>query len=101
MPTGDVPTWLKLVRRSAGAVDGFERVAEIGGGGVRGGDGVAAGLDFDSAVAAGGADELLDRPAGPVLDPAADREGGEHDAQVGVDGLALVVVDRPGLQVML
>jgi site-specific DNA recombinase len=25
------PTWLKLVRRSAGAVDGVERVAEVGG----------------------------------------------------------------------
>jgi hypothetical protein len=42
-----------------------------------------------------------DRPAGALLDEPADRERGEHDAEVGVDGLALVVVDRPGGQVVL
>ena len=69
--------------------------------GVGGGDDVVAGLDLDGAVAAGGVDELADRPAGLVLDPAADGQGGEHDGQVGFDGVALVVVDRPGLQVVL
>jgi hypothetical protein len=61
---------------------------------------VGAGLDFDGAVAAGVADEFLDRPAGTVFDPAADGQGGERDGQVGFDGVALVVVDRPGLQVV-
>jgi hypothetical protein len=67
---------------------------------VGGGDGVVAGLDFDDAVTARGADELLDRPAGAVFDPPADRERSEHDREVGLDGLALVVVDRPSLQVV-
>jgi hypothetical protein len=31
---------------------------------------------------AGGADELLDAPAGHGLDPVADGQGGEHDRQV-------------------
>jgi hypothetical protein len=59
-----------------------------------------AGLDLDGAVAAGGADELADRPAGTVLDPAGHGQGGEHDREVRVDRLTLVVVDRPGLQVV-
>ena len=53
------------------------------------------------AVAACGADEFLDAPTGLVLDPVADGQGGEHDAQVGLDGVAGVVVDRAGLQVVL
>ena len=82
-------------------MDAVEDVAEVIGQGVGCGDGVVAGLDLDGAVAAGGADELPDRPARPGFDSAADREGGEHDGQVGVDGVALVVVDGPGLQVVL
>ena len=42
----------------------------------------------------------MDQPV-CVLDPAADGEGGEHDGQVGLDGVALAVVDGPGLQVAL
>jgi hypothetical protein len=34
-----------------------------------------------------------------MLEPAADRQGGEHDREVGFDGVAFAVVDRPGLQV--
>ena len=49
----------------------------------------------------GGADELADRPAGGVLNPAADGQRGEHDREVGFDRVALVVVDGPGLQVVL
>ena len=56
----------------------------------------SAGLDLHGAVAAGGADEFLDAPAGLGLDPVADGHGGEHDGQVGVDGFAFVVVDRAG-----
>jgi hypothetical protein len=59
--------------------------------GIGGGDGARAGLYPDGAVTAGGADEL---PA--CLDPAADAECSEDDAQVGLDGLALVVIDGAG-----
>ena len=62
---------------------------------------VTSGLDLDGAVAAGGLDEFPDGPAGLCLDPAADGKGGEHDGEVGFDGVALAVVDRPGLQVVL
>src|SRR3954465_9997502 len=61
-------------------------------------DGGGAGLDLGGAVAAGGADELLDRPAGRVLDEAGDGQGGEHDREVGLDRVTLVVVDRSGGQ---
>ena len=89
------------MRTSAAADDGFEGLAEVVGEGVGGGDGLPSGLDLDGAVAAGGLDEFPDRPAGLCFDPAADGEGGEHDRQVGLDGVALAVVDRPGLQVGL
>lgn len=51
-------------------VEGF---AEVVGQRVGGSNGVRTGLDLNGAVAAGGADELPDRPSGLVLDPAADR----------------------------
>src|SRR3954469_7666809 len=94
------PTWLKLVSARL-AVDGVEGCAEVVGKGVGGCDGVGAGLDLDGAVAAGGADELLDGPSGRVLDEAGDRQGGEHDREVGLDRVTLVVVDRSGGQVVL
>jgi hypothetical protein len=47
------------------------------------------------------ADEASDGPVGALLDEPCDRERGGRDDQVGVDGLALVVVDRPGLEVVL
>ena len=46
-------------------------------------------MDLDGAVAAGGADDFLDGPAGAVLDGPGDGQGGEHDGQVGLDGVAL------------
>ena len=55
-------------------VDAVEGVAEVIGQGVGCGDGVVAGLDLDGAAAAGGADELPDRPARLGFDPAADGE---------------------------
>jgi hypothetical protein len=79
------PSWLNLVRRSAGVVDRAEGLAQVVGERVGGGDGVRPGLDLDGAVAAGGLDELSDRPAGPVLDRAADRERREDDGQVRFD----------------
>jgi hypothetical protein len=47
------PSWLKRVRTSAAAGDGFEGLAEIVGKRVGGGDGLPSGLDLDGAVAAG------------------------------------------------
>jgi hypothetical protein len=53
------------------------------------------------AVAAGGAHEPTDRPSGALLHEPADGQRGEHHREVGVDGFAFVVVDRPGGQVVL
>jgi hypothetical protein len=52
-----IPDLGHLVRKSAGGVEGL---AEVLGEWVGGGDGSGSGLDLDGAVAAGGADELLD-----------------------------------------
>ena len=57
---------------------------------------VVAGLDGDAAVAAQGLHEFPDRPAGLAFEPVAHGEGGHHDGEVGLDGVAFVVVDRPG-----
>jgi len=56
---------------------------------------VLAGTDLDGAVAAGGADELLDGPAVAVLDEPGDGQGGEDDGQVGLDGVPLAAPRRP------
>jgi hypothetical protein len=56
---------------------------------------VVAGLDRDAAVAAQSLHEFFDAPSGLALEPSADREGGEHDGEVGFDGVAFVVVDGP------
>ena len=87
------------MRTSVAAADGVEGLAEVVGERVGGGDGLLSGLDLNGAVAAGGLDEFPDRPAGLRLDPPADGEGGEDDGEVGLDGVALAVVDGPGLQV--
>jgi hypothetical protein len=67
--------WLTAWRRSWGIGS-----AAVGG--------VRPGLDLDRSVAAGGLDELSDRPVGPLLDRAAGGQvGGEDDRQVGFDGV--------------
>jgi hypothetical protein len=48
-PAQDDPTWAKLVRT---LVDRGERLADVVGQGVFGGEGVATGVDLDGAVAA-------------------------------------------------
>jgi hypothetical protein len=57
------------------------------------------GLDLDGAVAAHGRDEPSDGPAGGVLDPPGDGQGGEHDGQVRLDRVFGAVVERAGGQV--
>src|SRR5689334_17634400 len=94
------PDFCQLVR-TFGLGDQRERLAEIGREWVLGGEDLQSGADLDGPVAPGGAYEPADRPTGALLHVAADGERGEHDAQVGFDGLAFVVVDRPGGQVVL
>lgn len=52
-------------------------------------------LDGDGSVAPEGLDQLPDGG----FEPPGDGEGGEHDGEVGFDGVFLVVVDRAGGQV--
>src|ERR1700729_3369532 len=94
-------TFIRLVRTSFWLLDEGEGVAEVGRERVFGGEDVLAGADLHGAVAAGGADELLEGPAGAALDEPGDGQGGEDDRQVGLDGIPLAVVDRPGPQVVL
>src|SRR6476659_7374506 len=75
------PDFCQLVRTFR-LGDQVERLAEIGREWVLGGEDLQAGADLDGAVAAGGVYEPADRPAGALLDQAADRERGEHDRQV-------------------
>jgi hypothetical protein len=49
---------------------------QVGGQWVGGCEDLVSGLDLDGAVWRGLRDELPDRPAGPIFDPAADRQGG-------------------------
>ena len=70
-------------------VDRGERLADVVGRGVFGGQGVASGVDLDGSVAAEGADEFLDRPSSPGFDAVGDCQCSEHHGEVGVDGFAL------------
>ena len=92
-------TFIKLVR--TWAMDFGEGFGEFGGWGLGGGQGLAPGLDGDGAVAACGTHEFLDTPTSLSLNPVADRQGGEHDRQVRVDGVAGAVINRAGLQIVL
>jgi hypothetical protein len=74
-------------------VDGLEGLAEVVGEVVGGGDRVLTGVDLNGAVSARGLYEFPDRAAGLRLDPAADGERGEHNGEMGLDGVALAVVD--------
>jgi hypothetical protein len=75
-------------------VDLGEGFGEVIGRGLSGGQGLSTGLDRDSAVAARSTHEFLDAPTGLGLNPLGYGQGGEHDRQVGVDGVAGAVVDR-------
>jgi hypothetical protein len=63
-------------------------VAEVGRERVFGGEDVLAGADLDGAITACSTDEFLDAPTGLVLDPVADGQCGEHNAQVRLDGIS-------------
>jgi hypothetical protein len=63
-------------------VDLGEGFGEVVGWGFGGGQGLAAGLDCDGAVAPSGANDFLYAPPGLGLDPVADREGCKHNRQV-------------------
>jgi len=56
-----------------------------------------AALISTGAVAAGGTHEFLNVPTYLVFEPMADGQGGDHDAQVGLDRLADVLADAPEL----
>ena len=60
---------------------------------------MGAGLDLNGAVSARCLDELANGPASSCFDPPADRQGREHDREVGLGGVPGPVVDRAGLQV--
>ena len=51
------PEWATLVRKSVGAVEDVEGLAQVVGDGVGSGDGLPSGLDLDDAIAAGGLDD--------------------------------------------
>ena len=73
------------------AVDFCDRIAQVVGHWVGGSQDLPSGLDLHGAVAPGGANEFLDTPTSLGLDPMADGQRGDDDAQVRVDGFAFVV----------
>jgi hypothetical protein len=94
-----VPTFINLVRTSA--ADSGEGFGEVVGLGFGGGECLSSGLDRDCAVAACGSHEFLDAPTCLVVNPVRYGQCSEHDRQVCLNGLAGVVVDRAGPQVVL
>ena len=71
--------------------EGVENFLGRWGGGVGGGVLVAGDADGDLLQGPQGADDLLDAQPGQVLQVPGDREGGEHDGQVCLDRLTLVM----------
>ena len=82
-------------------VDVVEGLGEVGWERVSGCEGVSGDVDGDGAVAACGGDQASDGPAGGGLQPAGHGKGCSDDGQVGLDGLAQVVVDGACSQVGL
>ena len=72
----------------------------LGGDGLARGDGLAGDREGDVAVLTEGTHEAFDGPAGGLFDVVADRQRSEHDRQVSIDRLFLVVVDRAGFQIV-
>ena len=82
-------------------VDVVEGLGEVGWERVGGCKGVSGDVDGDGVVAACGGDQASDGPAGGGLRPAGHGKGCGDDGQVGLDGLAQVVVDGACSQVGL
>ena len=59
-----------------------------------GGGGCGAGGEDGRSQGSQGGDDLLDAQPGALLSFAGDGQGGQHDGQVSVDAVALVVEDR-------
>ena len=79
----------------------MEGLGEVGWEGVSGCEGVSGDVDGDGAVAACGGNQASDGPVGGGLQPAGHGKGCGDDGQVGLDGLAQVVVDGACSQVGL
>ena len=82
-------------------VEGGEDVFGFGGQGVGGCEGVAVEVDGDLLEGLEGADDVSDAHPGGVLGVAGHGQGGHDHGQVGLDGVAGVVEDRAGSQVVL
>lgn len=65
------------------------------------GDSVAVEVDGDVLEGFEGADDAFDADPGGVLEVSGDGQGGHDHGQVRLDGIAGVVEDRPGSQVVL
>lgn len=76
------PILITLVRPSY-PVDLVERLGQVFRWWLLGGEDVLSDADLNGSVAACGGGELLDRPAGAVLDESCDCEGCEHGVEVG------------------
>ncbi len=82
-------------------VEGGEDVFGLGGQGVGGGEVVAVEVDGDLLEGLEGTDDAFDADPGGVLEVSGDGQGGHDHGQVRLDGIAGVVEDRPGSQVVL
>ena len=69
--------------------------------GVGGGEVVAVEVDGDLLEGLEGADDAFDADPGGVLEVSGDGQGGHDHGQVRLDGIAGVVEDRAGSQVVL
>ena len=79
----------------------MEGLGEVGWERGSGYEGVSGDVDSDGAVAACGGDQASDGPTGGGLQPTGHGKGRGDDNQVGLDGLAQVVVDGACSQVGL
>ena len=80
---------------------GGEDFFGFGGQGVGGGEVVAVEVDGDLLEGLEGADDAFDADPGGVLEVSGDGQGGHDHGQVRLDGIAGVVEDGAGSQVVL
>ena len=82
-------------------VQGGEDFFGFGGQGVGGGEVVAVEVDGDLLEGPEGTDDAFDADPGGLLEVPGDGQGGHHHGQVRLDGIAGVVEDGSGSQVVL